>query len=125
MQNLFLADLSSYTEQEIKEHICESYVINGEDLQHFEILIAYESVGSWGCDSSSFFLLRHKETGALYENHASHCSCYGFENQWTPEKTELTYLQSNHFFFATGGYDDDNGKHINQVKDFLKNLKQN
>ena len=71
---LFLADLEGLTDQQVREHIVSSYEVSTDDLDRFDILIAYESVGSWGCDSSSFFLLRDKATGELYENHGGHCS---------------------------------------------------
>ncbi|HWQ74514.1 MAG TPA: hypothetical protein VN441_04300, partial [Syntrophomonas sp.] len=91
-------------------------------IDKFDILIAYESVGSWGCDSSSFFLLRDKSTGDLYENHGSHCSCYGFEGQFEPEKTTMEYLVSDKFSFFCGGYDDDDQLHKKQVREYLRLL---
>lgn len=69
------------------------------------ILIAYKSVGSWGCDSNAWLLLRRTD-GAMLEVHGSHCSCYGFEGQWSPEETTAAYLLSDKFAFYTGGYDD-------------------
>lgn len=76
-----------------------------DEVDRFEILIAYCSVGSWGCDSSAWFLLREKATGELYEASGSHCSCDGFENQFSPEPTTLEYLKSDKFSFSEGGYD--------------------
>jgi len=132
---LALGDLAGKSEAEIKEHIADNYAgsMNGFDygspsndekaqlllkLQVFEILIAYESVGSWGCDSSSWFLLRDKQTGALYENHGGHCSCFGFEGQWEPEETTLEHIASNAFYFPAGGYDDAISDNVQAVKQY-------
>lgn len=46
------------------------------------------------------------ENGELYEVHGSHCSCYGLENQWEPEKVTLKELQ---FRF-------ENGEQVESVK---------
>ena len=90
-------------------------------LDDYNILIAYESVGSWGCDSSSFFLLQKKSSGRLFEVHGSHCSCYGFEGQWTPEKTTKKYLKSDKFYFSCGGYDSDDERNKQAVQTFISN----
>lgn len=42
--------------------------------------------------------------GQLYEVSASHCSCYGYEDQWCPQATSWTYLASNKF--GQMGFDD-------------------
>ena len=97
MKQLFLEDMSDYTEQQILEHFVDEYQAGASDVEKFRVLIAYESVGDYGCDSSSWFLLQEKSTGDLYEVHGSHCSCYGFEGQFTPEKTSVEYLTSPHF----------------------------
>jgi len=141
MKKIFLEDLKGFTEEQIKEHIVEDY--SGElsegryfaeegnevekkelrkKLKDFYVLIAYESVGSYGCDSSSFFLLKEKKTGKLFENHASHCSCYGFEGQWKPEETTIQYLKSDKFYFYSGGYDGDEEGNSQKVLDYIKNL---
>lgn len=117
---LALADLKGMDEPSLKNHLIAQYTASAEWLEDAQILIAYESVGSYGCDSSSFFLL--KKRGEFYEIHGSHCSCYGFEDQFDPEKTQLPYLKSHHFSFSTGGYDDDDEKHRNLVSEFLQNL---
>lgn len=128
---LKLADLKDMTDQEVKEHILRyysyddsSYNYDGEhhytiNLDQFEILIAYESVGDYGCDSASFFLLKMSD-GSLWEVHGSHCSCYGFENQWQPEQTNREYLLSDKFYFTIGGYDYDPNLEI--VKNHLKSI---
>jgi hypothetical protein len=66
--------------------------------------------------------LRDKETGKLYENHGSHCSCYGFEDQWAPEETSIEYLQSDKFYFSCGGYDNSEEFNKNAVMEYIKSL---
>lgn len=128
---LFLGDLSELSLQEVKDHIKADYsgVRDGGgeevvvDLEGCEIIIAYESVGSWGCDSSSFFLFRKDDK--LYEVNGSHCSCYGFEGQWTPEETTLVALfhraNCGNLFYA-GGYDDDSEKNQRKAVDTINRL---
>lgn len=121
-KGLFLGDLKRLTPKEIKEHIKESYEYK-HSLDNYKIIIAYESVGSWGCDSSSFFVVQDKKTFKLYEVHGGHCSCFGFEEQFElNEETNLEYLSSDNFYFHTGGYDDSSKENENQVKCFLKEL---
>ena len=104
---LCLEDLSELTTQkQVKAHIAVAFEIHPDKLKGLTVLIAYESVGSWGCDSSNWFLLRDS-TERLLENHGGHCSCYGFEDQWEPEETSLEYLKSDKFYFSCGGYDSD------------------
>ena len=97
MKLLTLGYLHGYSESDIKDHIVSSYEATREEVDKYEILIAFEEVGPWGCDSSSFFLLQDKKTKNLFEVHASHCSCYGFEGQFKPEPTTVKYLLSDKF----------------------------
>lgn len=43
--------------------------------------------------SGSSFVLYVGNDGKLYENHGSHCSCYGLEGQWSPEETTVEELE--------------------------------
>ena len=122
MKHLYLEDLSGLTQDEVKQHISSSYEYPLEKLENYDILVAYESVGSWGCDSSSWFLIKDKTDGELYETHGSHCSCYGFEGQFEPEHTTVEYLQSDKFYFCCGGYDDNEASNSQAVKDYLMSL---
>jgi len=107
MKRLYLEDLAGLPQSQVAEHISKEYEVPLSEVNKYKILIAYESVGSWGCDSSSWFLLQDRKTGKIYETHGGHCSCYGFEGQFEPEETNLEYLNSDKFYFSTGGYDDD------------------
>jgi len=137
MTHLFLADLAAMTEDEVKEHIADNYAgsVSGfdygspsteemdslrEKLSGYDILVAYESVGSWGCDSSSWFLIRDKATGKLMESHGGHCSCYGFEGQW--EAVTIEHMLSDKFYLPTGGYDDSGTANESAVREFIKTL---
>lgn len=122
---LALEDLKELTKQkEVKSHMAGAYEISASELNRFTVLVAYESVGSWGCDSSNYFLLRDKTTKELWENSGSHCSCNGFENQWEPQKVELSYLKSEQFYVSTGGYDSDRDGNLQTIKDFVRKLRK-
>ena len=122
MEKLYLEDLSGLSEEEVKKHIVSSYGVEQEVVDKYEILVAYESVGSWGCDSSSWILLKEKSTGLLFETHGSHCSCHGFEEQFEPEETTVEYLQSDKFYLSCGGYDDNDKENERLVKEYLSEL---
>ena len=122
MENLYLEDLSGCSEDEVKKHIVSSYEADDKEVEKYEILIAYESVGNWGCDSSSWFLLKEKATGNLFETRGSHCSCYGFEDQFEPEETTVEYLQSDKFYLSCGGYDDNGEENERLIKEYLSKL---
>ena len=124
MDTLFLEDLKNMTEIEVKQHIVTEYAVNEKTVDKFDILVAYESVGHWGCDSSSYYLLRNKADGELYEVHGSHCSCYGFEGQFEPEETSVEYLKSDRFRFYTGGYDDNAKENKAMILEFMQGLNQ-
>jgi len=111
---LSLGDLKGKSEEQIKIHIATNY---GEEygckldlsvmktLSKMKVLIAYESVGDYGCDSSSFFLFLD-EDGTYQTMYGSHCSCFGFEGQFKLEETPVEYLKSEKFNFYCGGYDE-------------------
>ena len=54
-----------------------------------QILYASYGGGSYEGDA----LVIYESGGMLYENHGSHCSCYGLEGQWTPEATSWAALK--------------------------------
>lgn len=128
---LVLEDLKGKTEMEIKEHLIRYYSDEGSNgakvknaLEDLTVLIAYESVGSWGCDSTSFFLFKDSK-GKLYELHGSHCSCYGFEGQFRLEKTERQALMyrvndKRSGVFCAGGYDFNEAKNHRKVHEYIK-----
>lgn len=138
-----LEDLKEMTEQEILKHLASNYSGDAsgfdygeiektdiekaeEALKNMAVLVAYESVGSWGCDSSSFFLLQDKETKKLFEVHGSHCSCYGFEGQLQLEETSVDALKFRikeaGSVFSLGGYDSNEEENKSIVARFIESL---
>lgn len=130
-----LEDLKNFTEEDVKNHLISEYAdistsgfnksLVGKYLEHYNVLVAYESVGSWGCDSSSYFLLQHQIDETFVELSGSHCSCSGFEGQFDPVAATVEYLQSDKFHFYTGGYDEHSGKNTETVKQFMMGLGNN
>ena len=128
MKTLFLADLQNKSEKEIKDRVAEEYETDRKALDKISFLIAYESVSSWGCDSASYFLVRDKLTGALFDVRGSHCSCYGFEDQWELETVELAALKARAKKGETrmfpGGYDEDAEKNQTAIKEFILKMRR-
>lgn len=120
MKILTLEDLKGKKKDEIVAHIVENYAVGKNLVNPYQFLIAYESVGSWGCDSSSFFLL--KKGGRFYEVHGYHCSCDGFEGQWKPEPTTKEYLKSDKFYVSLGGYDNSPSENKVAIESYIKSL---
>lgn len=127
---LALEDLKGMTEFQVKKHLELGYSGEGisvaqvtNALEDMDILIAYESVGSWGCDSTSFFVMKDK-AGKLYELHGSHCSCYGFEGQFRLEESDTQALKvrahgTRYGLFSTGGYDENSDYNITEAKHYI------
>jgi hypothetical protein len=134
-----LQDLKEMDEKQVIEHLVNEYsgTASGHDygsvteetksaarllLHDKQVLIAYESTGDYGCDSSGFFLLQDIKTKDLFEIHGSHCSCYGFEGQLSLEPTTIASLKdraAKQYVFSTGGYDNSERENINAVIDFI------
>lgn len=121
-KRLTLEDLKDKTDEQIRAHWVSEWEIKPEEAERYNPIASYESVGDYGCDSSAWFLIQDRETGALLEVHGSHCSCYGFEGQFTPEPTTLEYLKSNKFGLSCGGYDRTEAGNEAAVVEFLKTL---
>lgn len=139
MTHLYLADLEGFTEEKVKQHIAAEYAGDkcGFDygcpsaadrealatkLEEYDVVVAYESVGGFGCDSASWFLLRNKSTGGYFEFSGGHCSCYGFEGQFDLDPVGLDYLQGDKFGFSAGGYNYEETENQKAVKNFLQTL---
>ena len=146
MKHLFLANLEDFTNEQVLEHLATEYSgtssgdysygdIIEEDITEAKeflkgktVLIAYESVGDYGCDSSSFFLLKDDASGQLHEIHGSHCSCYGFEGQLDLEQTSVEALRyrvsEGEGLFYCGGYDNESENNLKLANSYvLKDLK--
>lgn len=140
---IVLEDLKEMAEKEIIEHLANDYAgdksgfdygkitdhdiaIAKEKLKNMKVLFAYESVGDYGCDSNSYFLLKDKKTKKLYEVFGSHCSCYGFEGQLRMEEATIEQLKdrvSKGNLFYAGGYDRDETENQRIGKEFILSLK--
>lgn len=124
---LLLEDLKGMTEAEVKAHLVSSYEADSKLVDDLDIVIGYESVGSWGCDSSSFFLLKDK-AGNLFEVHGSHCSCFGFEGQFQLHETSVEALKFRvkegkyNSVFYIGGYDSDGDGNVKAVNDYIDKM---
>ena len=121
---LALEDLKGLSEEEIMAHMASSFQVERKVINKFKVLLAYESVGDYGCDSSCYFLLRDKKTGKFFETSGSHCSCDGFEGQFSPEEASLDYLISEKWSLGVGGYDSNSQNNIDAAKEFFKKLKK-
>lgn len=119
---LLLEDFEKMSLEEARDKIFEAFEVARDEIDKFQILIAYMSVGRYGSDSSAWLLLRRCEDGALYEVHGSHCSCYGFEGQFGPEATTKEYLKSDKFSFSHGGYDRNEAGNSAAVRAYLQDL---
>lgn len=119
---LALEDFSGMSEKEIKEKIVSDFDIAEEHLRDAEIMIAYMSEGSWGCDSDAFIVFR--KDGVLYEAHGSHCSCFGFEGQWEPDPIESieAVLKREDYALAGGGYDSDAAGNASKIREYLARI---
>jgi hypothetical protein len=118
--DLYLEDFNNLTAKEVRAKIAYDFGLTNE-LDRFEVLIAYMSEGSFGCDSSAWLLLRDRNTRELFEVHGSHCSCYGFEGQFSPEITTVEYLRSDKFSFSCGGFDSSPEANYKAVVDWIAN----
>lgn len=109
-----LGELSSRTVEEVRQWIADQFEVPRETVDKYQILIAFHWVGDY--EGAAWFLLRCRETGKLFEVKASHCSCYGFEGQFTPEETTEQYLKSAHF---SPGYEADKEAVVAFIKEVL------
>lgn len=123
MKKLYLGDYEGMNEKEIKEDIIKYYIEDKEELltivddfKKITILIACNMSESY--EENSFFLIQNKKTKKLYCNYAGHCSCMGYEYQWSPEECSIKYLQSDKF--SSQIYDEPERKQIIKYMEDLK-----
>lgn len=75
------------------------------EMENCKILLAWYGYGDY--DGSAFVLF--ERDGQLYEVNGGHCSCYGLEGQWDPEKTSVKALRhriSEGYLGRSGYYDE-------------------
>lgn len=81
------------------------------------IHILFASYGNEDYGGEAFVLF--EENGELFEVNGSHCSCYGLEGQWEPERVSLPALEQR-LLKGTFGEDGYNGNYFKtQLCEFL------
>ena len=79
------------------------------------ILFASYGNANYSGDAWVFF----EKNGELYEVNGGHCSCYGLEGQWEPEKVSLEELEHR---LVNGTFGEDNWSDNNFKKELCKFL---
>ena len=97
-----------------KKGIAEQFQIEETELDGCNILYANYSLG---CYEGSALVVFQKE-GKLYEVNASHCSCFGLEQQWSPEETTRESLLTRPSFYMS----DYDGDVVEDLKKALTNV---
>ena len=82
MENVCFGDWSCL------EDMLRDFQINKEDVKGYKVLYAWYE---YECYSGTSFVLL-KKGRKLYEVNASHCSCYGLEDQFDLEETTVEAL---------------------------------
>lgn len=84
--------------------------VTGEDNGYTEILtllndsyvyLAWYDCGGWS--GEAWVIYKHK--GKLYEVNASHCSCFGLEDQWGPQETSWEAIKIRKLYYQCGDKD--------------------
>ena len=114
---LLLGDLENYTEQEAISYLKELFGLT-TDLDNYEVLAALLDEG--GYEGYSYMLLLDNSSGCYYENIASHCSCYGFEDGFNPQETNIEYVLSDSFSIFDYYGKGNSGKIKDYVRDYVK-----
>lgn len=87
---LGLGDFDGVTEDDLRARIAQEYEVARAEVDGYAILAA--SGWSDGYEEGHWFLLRRLSDGALMENDSGHCSCYGFEGQWSPTEANAVAM---------------------------------
>ena len=69
--------------------IAAEFQIPPSQLEGVELLYSRYETGNY--EGSAFVLYR--QGGELFEVNASHCSCYGLEDQWEPSRTNVATIR--------------------------------
>lgn len=98
--------------------VIKEFNLKGDELTGATILLA--AYGTDNYSGSAFVLF--KKDNKLYEVNGGHCSCYGLEDQWSPEETtkdSLLFRMNN----GSLGYDDWSGNLFhNELKEILNKM---
>lgn len=82
-------DYAGMTDEEIRERICSDFECTRAEVDPYDFLILYQEYEDY--TGTSFIVMRSGDE--FYVNHGGHCSCYGFEGQWDPERVSIEYLK--------------------------------
>lgn len=75
-----------------KNYWLEKKALMDKAIEKYEdINILFASYGCDDYDGDAWVLF--EQDGALFEVNGSHCSCYGLEGQWEPERVSLKELE--------------------------------
>lgn len=81
------------------EDICREFQIDENELHD---AVVYAAVYRYGNYEGNAVVIFEKD-GQLYSVHGGHCSCYGLEGQWSPEKESweniLHWLDKGNMFW--------------------------
>lgn len=99
----------------IKNFISDEFHVPKSELNELKFHVVMSDSDGYG--ASAFYIFERE--GKLYEVNASHCSCYGFEDQWVPEETTFEYLLSDKCPY---GYVED--ETIKKIKAYFKRLQK-
>lgn len=77
-----------YEDFECFEDVEREFAVSLDHKENFRVLFAVYTQQYYEGDAFVLF----EENGDLFEVHGSHCSCYGLEDQWDPEKTSVEAL---------------------------------
>lgn len=88
-----LGDFTGKTEQEVKDFIVKEFREKEEVIDKITVIVSWVDDGGY---DSSFFIL-YEQDGQYYSVDASHCSCYGYEDQWKPILTTKEFIKSDLF----------------------------
>lgn len=86
-----------------------------EGVKNYNVLFASYSYANYSGDA---FVLLEKD-GELYEVNGGHCSCYGLEGQFSPEKTDLKAIQYRLENGSMGSDDWCGNQYGSELKEFL------
>ncbi len=91
------------------------HVPTSEHVTDEQIIFASYGVGDWDGDAYVLF----QRDGELFSVQASHCSCYGLEDSWSPERTTLEFEEQRNEVDGWGHFLED---HEASPEDFSKAL---
>ena len=104
----FEESLTSYTIEQVKEFVM---VNSPNEKDEFKDLIPICGVlNSYGYEEDAEVHLVNPYTGKFYSVHGSHCSCYGFEDQFKLEENPVKYLMTTQY-----------ASHIKKVVEYFAN----